>query len=215
MNNARSSLSVSVRRHFVDGFFLKQAELLKGKKILDVGGKKTNKRGLFDINQYAASVQYVNIDRSTEPDIIADAAHIPVADETYDVVVLGETLEHVPEPKAVLQEACRLLKPGGRIFATVPFMYPVHADPYDFGRYTDYFWQKAAEELGFDDSVIERQGGMFSVLALMIQHFFRSKKISWSPIQIPLVKFFMWLDRQTESELLKAWTTGYGLIFTK
>lgn len=211
----RTSLSISVRRHFVDGFFYSHSHLLKDKEILDIGGKKKNKRGLFDISHFSSKVKYVNIDRTTEPDIVSDAKSIPLPDNSFDVVILGEILEHLPDPLAVLTEARRLLKPQGIILATVPFMYPVHADPYDFGRYTDYFWQEAAAKIGFTEIKIEKQGGMFAVGALMVQHFFRAKNISWRPIQNPLVKFLMWLDSKTKNELLKSWTTGFGLILTK
>lgn len=211
----RSSLSVSVRRHFVDAFFQSYSKEFEKKEVVDIGGKKENKRGLFDIGKIATKVIYVNIDKSTNPDILSDAASIPLPDASCDFIILGETLEHVPDPKAILREAYRLLRSNGKIFATVPFIYPVHADPYDFGRYTDYFWQKTSEECGFDDIVIERQGGMFAILALMVQHFFRSKNISWRPIQNPLVDFLMWLDKKTTNKLLLSWTTGYGLIFLK
>jgi hypothetical protein len=53
------------------------------------------------------------------------------------------------------------------------------------------------------------------VMALMVQHIFLAKKISWRPIQIPLIKFLMWLDSKAEAPLLTAWTTGYGLILEK
>jgi SAM-dependent methyltransferase len=215
MSRKRNSLSVSVRRHFVDLFFSSQGELLRGKSIIDIGGKKDNKRGLFDIAKYSSKVKYVNIDRTTNPDIVSDATLIPLPENSFDIVILGEILEHVPDPLAVLREAQRLVKPEGKILATVPFMYPIHADPYDFGRYTDYYWQEAATKLGFKDIKVERHGTMFAVLALMIQHFFRSKKVSWRPIQTPLVKFCMYLDSRTKAELLKSWTTGYGIILTK
>lgn len=167
------------------------------------------------MSSYGTDVKYVNIDKTTEPDILADAREIPIPDGYADVVVMGELLEHVPDPLPVLKEAYRLLKPSGTILITVPFMYPVHADPYDFGRYTDYFWQEAARKTGFKEIKIERQGGMFAVLALMLQHLFRAKGVSWRPIQMPLVKFFMWLDSRTQAPLLKSWTTGYGIVMEK
>ena len=209
----RTSLSVSARRHFVDEFFFSHTEFLKNKKIVDIGGKKVNKRGLFNADKYA-EVTYVNIDRSTEPDIVADASSIPLPNESYDVVILGEILEHVLEPKTVLREAKRLLRQGGKMLVTVPFMFPIHADPYDFARYTDYFWRKTAEGLGLNIE-IERQGTIFAVWALMVQHFFLSKGVSWHPIQNPFVKFLMWLDSRTTNKTLTAWTTGYGIVMTK
>ncbi len=210
----RTSLSISVRRHFVDNFFLTHANLITGHTI-DIGGKRSNKRGLFDIDKLCSNVTYVNIEKKDQPDILADASSIPVADNSYDTAILGEVLEHVPEPLLVLREAHRLLKPGGKILVSVPFMYPVHADPYDFGRYTEYFWQQLSEKIGFKSIKIEKHGSIFAIMALMVQHIFRAKKRTWRPIQTPLVSFFMWLDERTTHPLLKAWTTGYGIVLEK
>lgn len=43
----------------------------------------------------------------------ADALHVPLADRCADVVSAGELLEHVADPRRVIAEACRLLRPGG------------------------------------------------------------------------------------------------------
>ncbi len=215
MSRERTSISTSVRRHFVDQFFFAHSALLKNKKIIDIGGKKKNKRGLFDVSHYSSDVKYVNIDRTTDPDIVSDASAIPLPENSCDIVILGEVLEHVPDPLLVLKETHRLLKSGGTLLITVPFMYPVHADPFDFGRYTEYFWQKAAKEIGFKKIEVERQGTIFAVAGLMIQHIFRAKNKSWQPIQTVLIKFFMWLDGKTTSPLLQSWTTGYSIILIK
>jgi SAM-dependent methyltransferase len=216
MSHSRTSLSISVRRHFVDQFFFFHSDLFgRGLKIIDIGGKKGNKRGLFDIGRYDAEVTYVNIEKKDDPDILADASNIPVPDDSYDIAIAGELLEHVPDPILVLKEAHRLLKPGGKLIATVPFLYPIHADPHDFGRYTENFWENASMKTGFKDVKVERQGALSAVMALALQHFFIAKKISLRPIQIPLVYLLMWLDKRTTNPRLRAWTTGYGLIFHK
>jgi len=44
-----------------------------------------------------------------------DVLHLPFGDETADVVVAGEVLEHVAEPTALVAEACRVLRPGGTL----------------------------------------------------------------------------------------------------
>ncbi|ADD39867.1 methyltransferase domain-containing protein [Stackebrandtia nassauensis] len=44
-----------------------------------------------------------------------DALRLPVADESADVVVAGEILEHVPDWRAAVAEACRILRPGGTL----------------------------------------------------------------------------------------------------
>ncbi len=45
----------------------------------------------------------------------ADVTRVPLADACADVVVAGEILEHVTDLPAALREACRLLRPGGRL----------------------------------------------------------------------------------------------------
>jgi 2-polyprenyl-6-hydroxyphenyl methylase/3-demethylubiquinone-9 3-methyltransferase len=42
-----------------------------------------------------------------------DAQRVPLADGCADVVSAGEILEHVPDPRAAVAHACRLLRPGG------------------------------------------------------------------------------------------------------
>lgn len=216
MQRPRTSLSISVRRHFVDEFFFSQSSILgRETKIVDIGGKKVRKRGLFDLARYGADVTYVNTEKADEPDVLADASSIPLPDHSFDIAIMGEILEHLPDPIRALKEASRLLKPGGKLLATVPFLYPIHADPDDYGRYTDSYWREAARLAGFSSVETKRQGAMFAVIALMVQHFFRAKGISWRPIQNSLVSWLMSLDRRTKAPLLMAWTTGFGLIFHK
>ena len=47
--------------------------------------------------------------------IQADVTAVPLEDGCADVVVAGELLEHVPDPEAVVDEAARLLRPGGTV----------------------------------------------------------------------------------------------------
>lgn len=49
-----------------------------------------------------------------------DAQNLPFADNSFDVVVSCETIEHVPDPWAALRETHRVTRPGGRLFLTTP-----------------------------------------------------------------------------------------------
>ncbi len=165
-----TDLSYSVRRYYVDEFFFRQVEHFpQGGNILDMGGKKQRKRGLFDIEQYGLHVEYANLDAATAPDYCCDITAVPVEDEHFDGIILSEVLEHVPEPYAVVQEAYRVLKPGGSALLCTPFMIGIHADPYDFGRYTSTWYEKNLQNIGFQQINIEKQGLFFSVLANMVK----------------------------------------------
>jgi SAM-dependent methyltransferase len=52
--------------------------------------------------------------------VIEDASRLPFDEETFDVAFLQEVLEHLFEPQTAVQEAIRVLRPGGRLVCTVP-----------------------------------------------------------------------------------------------
>jgi SAM-dependent methyltransferase len=79
---------------------------------------------------------------------------LPFRSETIDLCVCTAVLEHVPEPDFVVAEMRRVLKPGGRVHAAIPFLQPFHAAPTDFQRYTlsgirRLFHDFVEEDVGF------------------------------------------------------------------
>jgi ubiquinone/menaquinone biosynthesis C-methylase UbiE len=191
---------------------------------LDIGGKKEKKRGMFDISKYPLQVSYANIDAETNPDYLCDASNIPVSDNSFDGVILAEVLEHIKDPKTVLAESFRTLKPGGKMLITVPFMFHVHGDPSDYGRYTQYYFQEILQEAGFKNIHIEKQGLFFSTLANMIKFWIEEviNKKRWKTF---LKYFYFWFAKKSfkwdnsnfvkKSKVLCNYTTGYGIICTK
>ena len=51
---------------------------------------------------------------------VADAARLPLADDSFDLVVSFETIEHVPEPRRMVEECYRVLRPGGQLMISTP-----------------------------------------------------------------------------------------------
>jgi ubiquinone/menaquinone biosynthesis C-methylase UbiE len=47
--------------------------------------------------------------------VAADLTHMPYADGTFDAVVCGWVLEHLPDPRPGLRELARVMRPGGRL----------------------------------------------------------------------------------------------------
>ncbi|QKT09250.1 class I SAM-dependent methyltransferase [Gordonia sp. X0973] len=55
---------------------------------------------------------------------VGDALRLPYADDSFDVVLMSEILEHVPADEAAIAEMVRILKPGGKAAVTVPRYWP-------------------------------------------------------------------------------------------
>ncbi len=163
-------LTHSVRRYYVDRFYEQRVPALPAKsRVLDLGGQKYNKRGNFDIGACGLSVTYANLVTDKGTDVACDAKSLPFPDGSFDAVICSELLEHVPAPAPVIAECRRVLKPGGTLLVTVPFLFRIHGDPEDYGRYTDSYWQKTMNEAGFTIKEIEKHGHYASVLAEFIR----------------------------------------------
>jgi SAM-dependent methyltransferase len=68
--------------------------------------------------------------------VIADVHDIPLKSESVSGVVSVAMLEHVRNTKEVVAEMYRVLKPGGYIYAVVPFIFGYHSAPQDYYRWT-------------------------------------------------------------------------------
>ncbi|WP_193164688.1 class I SAM-dependent methyltransferase [Microbulbifer hainanensis] len=55
---------------------------------------------------------------------VADGQRLPFADQTFDVVICSEVLEHIEDYAGVLAEIDRVLKPSGIFAASVPAFFP-------------------------------------------------------------------------------------------
>jgi len=145
-------------------------------KLLDAGAGLKPYESLFGHCQYEScdfaecEEFYGNLDDGRRDDIAARHTYIctleqiPVADDTYDIVICTEVLEHVPSPAAVLRELHRVLKPSGKLLITVPQGYGIHGEPYNFFYFTRYGLELVLKEAGFNVMMIRERGGYFYFL---------------------------------------------------
>lgn len=99
--------------------------------LLDLGGVARYRRLLPE-----GRLLTLDLDAHHRPMVVARAESIPFPTATFDLVVSTEMLEHCPEPAKVAAEVHRVLKPGGSVVLTTPFVYVVHGWPNDYYRYT-------------------------------------------------------------------------------
>ena len=110
----------------------------------------------------------IDVDHSPHDVRVADALYdgrtIPYPDHHFDIVFCTEVLEHVPEPAELLGEVHRVLKPGGVIIMTTPFLVPLHEEPYDYYRYTRHGIIHLLSKAGFVRAEVRPLGEYFAVV---------------------------------------------------
>ncbi|MCE5207213.1 MAG: methyltransferase domain-containing protein [Chloroflexi bacterium] len=111
--------------------------------VLDVGAGRGDFKTLFTRHAYLG----LDIYPYPELDLSVDLIEMcPFNDNSFDLVVLANVIEHVYEYRKLVSRCARLLKPGGRVLITVPFLLKLHQEPVDFHRYTRYTLATLAEE---------------------------------------------------------------------
>jgi len=136
--------------------------------VLDVGCGDKPYESWVDSDRVT---RYVGVDISPDSraDVVAGAGGWPFADASFDATVFTQVLEHVSERDALIGEMVRVLKPGGRVLLTVPFLYPAHGLPHDHARFTLQGVQAllVAHGLRIDEAITAGGGGTTLVTLLL------------------------------------------------
>jgi ubiquinone/menaquinone biosynthesis C-methylase UbiE len=128
--------------------------------------------------------EFINVDIFPFPevDIVSDATQLPFRNNTIDAAVSESLFEHVPDAHLVAREMVRVVKSGGYIYVSAPFMHPYHASPDDFNRWTISGLKHMFSDLEIMESGV-RSGPwstflMFMAYWLGVIFSFGSKKLS-------------------------------------
>lgn len=192
--------------------------------ILDVGCA-----GRWVEKKLAAGCHYVGLDYpetglllyGARPDVFADAASLPMRDGCIDAVVMIEVVEHLRQPSTAMKEASRVLRPGGQLLLSMPFLYPIHDAPHDYQRFTAHGLLRELEAAGLDvesvlpDLCTTRSAGLIVCLALagIASEALRKRNLAlllipMLALAVPIVNLTAWLA----SVILPSWpalTSGY------
>lgn len=184
-------------------------EIAKEKNILDIGGGKRFGKQLVKYKEYFADSQYqtLDVDPKTKPDILADAQKLPLKDNSVDAIICKSILEHVPDPQKVVGEIYRVLKPKGKCFVYIPFLYSYHGSR---SKYKDYyrFTQDGIKYLFREFSKIEIcpvRGTLETVFYLLPY----LNKFS------PLIMLARFLDKISAKSQSQNQVSGYNIFLVK
>jgi glycosyltransferase involved in cell wall biosynthesis len=146
-----------IDRYYIEGFLQQQAASIRG-RVLEIGDNSYTKQ--FGGEQVSQSdILHVD-DSNPQATFVGDlsaAPHIP--DNTFDCLILTQTLQFIYDFRGALHTCYRILKPGGTLLLTVPGITPL-----DQGEWRDiWYWSftdKALQRLGADTFV---GGSSFSI----------------------------------------------------
>ena len=148
-----------------------------GLRILDAGA------GECPYKRYCSHLDYVSQDfgkydgigdgkglypktwNNTKLDIVSDITNIPEPDQSFDVILCAEVLEHIPEPYKAIEEFSRITKQGGILLITAPFCSLTHFAPYHFSTgFNRYFYEDVCNRYGYKIEQIQYNGNYFAYL---------------------------------------------------
>lgn len=206
----------SYRRRLIDADLEAATRHFTG-RVLDVGGGR--RRGRF---RAPPGARWIVADASAagRPDVLADVQTLPFRDRAFDAIKITEVLEHVPDTAAALRECWRVLRPGGCLVATAPFLERLHGDPDDYVRYTEAMWRRLLGECGLTAASVTPQGGFFTHLAGMLRFLVQRAPAGVRHagyVCFPLLDLLARVDRtpRARRSALASYVGGYFIVATR
>ncbi len=112
-----------IDRYYIETFLGKEADCIRGRVLEIADNSYTLKFGGSKVTQ--SDILHVD-DSNPSATVVADLGHAPhLPDDTYDCLVITQTLQYIYEFRGALKTCRRILKPGGVLLVTVPGISPV------------------------------------------------------------------------------------------
>jgi len=111
----------------------------------------------------------LDIEKQYNPDIIADITDYDFNNDKYDVIIISEVLQFIPDPQKAINNIYRGLNKNGIMILTVPFIYPIHDRPYDYYRFTKYALHHLLSKFS-EVEVIEKNSWSEAINVLHVRH---------------------------------------------
>ena len=120
-------------------------------RLLDVGCGGKPYQSLFPVIEYIGlEIDTPEIRALKQADYYYDGESFPFTEQCFDGVICNQVLEHVFIPDQFLGEIQRVLKPGGKLLLTIPFVWDEHEQPWDYARYSSFGLKRLLEKNGFE-----------------------------------------------------------------
>jgi SAM-dependent methyltransferase len=158
-----------VDRYYIESFLEQESESIHG-RVLEVGDNKYTraygrdkviKSDILHIDESNKSATFIGD--------LSNAPHLP--DNTFDCFIMTQTLHLIYDFKEALRRCRRILKPGGTLLLTVPYINPIAFDlwgDYWYWAFTERAMKEIMAETFPDDVVgISNYGNVLSASAFL------------------------------------------------
>lgn len=157
---------------------VKLAKNIKG-KTLDVGcGQKPYEK-------FCNSSEYIGLEIDTpknrkfkKADYFYDGRIFSFKNCEFDSIIVSEVFEHVFNPDEFLSEINRVLKRGGILLMSVPFVWDEHEQPFDYGRYSSFGLQYILRKHGFQIVEFKKSINDIRVIFQLLVNYIYKKTIT-------------------------------------
>lgn len=139
-------------------------------RLLDVGCGKRPYSLIYDslVDTTIGTEVAFSLHGIQAADVICFAERLPFPNRTFDTILCTEVLEHTVQPFEAMQEFGRILKPGGHLLLSVPFIYPIHEAPHDYWRFTPHALESLCSVSGFNLIYLHAKGGVATSLFVLL-----------------------------------------------
>ena len=218
-----TTLDTFVARRRVFDAIISRRDQFSG-TVLDIGCGNMPYKTLI-VGPQGRAERYIGLDLSSghygKPDLEWNGRTIPLEENSVDCAIATEVFEHCPDVECVMEQAIRVLKPGGMLFFTVPFYWPLHDVPYDEYRYTPFSLQRHLQRTGFARVEIRAEGGWNASFAQMIGLWVRRSglprrtRFILSAVALPIVRYLVSHDKPSVGFPDQTMMTGLSGIALK
>ena len=141
--------------------------LKDGQVVLDAGAGEARHKVHFKRGRYIAlDAGYGDSSWDySQLDIRGDLESVPLLHDSVDCILCMVVLEHTRNPRQVIHEFARILKPEGTLVMVVPFLWEEHQVPHDYFRFTRYGVHCLFESSSLRLDRVSPIGGFFWVCA--------------------------------------------------
>lgn len=165
-------------------------------------------------------------------DLVGTAYEVPVENGVADAIISSQVLEHLERPVDATKEAARILKKDGVMLLSFPFLYPMHAEPHDYSRITEFNIEKILSDEGFEILETKRIGGFWYLAGIFTGIYLQPinrgvlKKTKIAVAFLWLIRWVFYLIHSFEGTVLKLlkkspenlrkkWTVNYVIVARK